>query len=81
MAHTQVAGNVHPTPTADSEQQSVISLVEGMAREIRRLDEDNAQLRAAIAIYREVLSRYTGQPAGNADSAAGRAGAGSRSLR
>jgi hypothetical protein len=81
MAHTQVGGNVHATPKAESEQQSMISLVEGMAREIRRLDEDNAQLRAAIAIYREVLSRYTGQPAGNADGPAGRASAGARLLR
>ena len=31
-----------------------------MAKEIERLDEDNAQLRAAVRIYRELVRRNNG---------------------
>ena len=35
-----------------------MELVRSMSLEIERLTEDNAQLRAAVDIYREVLRRY-----------------------
>ena len=38
------------------------TLVREMAQEIERLDNDNAQLRAAVAIYREIARRCTSQP-------------------
>jgi len=35
------------------------ALIREMAQEIERLDDDNAQLRAAVAIYREIARRYS----------------------
>ena len=40
--------------------QRHISIVRNMAREIERLEEDNTQLRAAVQMYRAVLSRRAG---------------------
>lgn len=40
------------------EDRELVLLVRKMASEIVRLDEENAQLMAAIGIYREVLRKY-----------------------
>jgi len=40
------------------EHKRLTGVVEALTREIKRLDEDNAQLRAAIAAYREAVKRY-----------------------
>jgi hypothetical protein len=48
------------------EGQRLARLVTAMAREIERLDEDNAQLRAAIKIYREVARVYSARSANEA---------------
>jgi len=57
MAHV----NVHEIPRSRKGQPPSKSLIESMTLEMARLIEDNKQLHAAIAIYREVLCRYTGQ--------------------
>jgi hypothetical protein len=36
------------------ENKRLIQLIQRMAREMERLDEDNRQLRAAVSLYREV---------------------------
>ena len=41
-----------------TEHSRFIMIVRAMAREIERLNEDNTQLRAAVAMYRAVLRRY-----------------------
>lgn len=39
------------------QHKRLIAIVETMAREIERLEEDNRQLRAAVGVYREVVRR------------------------
>ena len=59
MLHHQTPQvNVHATPQPPMKPQVLVSQVEYMAQEIERLGEDNKQLRAAVALYREVLCRY-----------------------
>lgn len=43
------------------EHQRLVKVVSAMTHEIERLNDDNAQLLAAVKIYREVLSRSHGQ--------------------
>jgi hypothetical protein len=69
MVHDQVQEvNVYVAPQIQTEQRAVRMLVKDMAQEIERLGEDNKQLRAAVAIYREVLCRYTSQRAPSRES-------------
>jgi hypothetical protein len=58
--------NAHVTLTvaqdllrSSTEDREVILLVRKMARELVRLDEENAQLLAAIEVYRELVRRYS----------------------
>lgn len=44
-------------PVAESRRLSAV--VKAMAQEIERLHEDNVQLQAAVAMYREVLRLYS----------------------
>jgi hypothetical protein len=44
------------------DHSGLIAIVNSMAREIERLNEDNAQLRAAVSLYREVVRKSSGQP-------------------
>ena len=63
MMHAKTfTGTVHAAAPSAKKSQPMIALVETMSQEIKRLDEDNAQLRAAIAMYRDALERYTGRP-------------------
>jgi hypothetical protein len=41
------------------EHKRLIAVVTTMTQEIERLDEDNAQLRAAVGVYREVVGRLS----------------------
>lgn len=43
------------------EHRRLVKLVSTMTLEIERLNEDNAQLHAAVAIYREVVRRCHSQ--------------------
>jgi len=43
------------------EYQRLVGLVRALAEEIERLNDDNAQLHAAVKIYRETVSIYTAQ--------------------
>ena len=43
-----------------TEHKRLLIIVRAMAREIERLDEDNAQLRAAVTVYRRALTCRTG---------------------
>jgi hypothetical protein len=43
------------------EHSRLVKLVSAMTHEIERLNDDNAQLLAAVKIYREVLSRRHSQ--------------------
>ena len=59
MPHAQVPiSRVQQVLTSINDHQRLTAMVMTMAQEIERLDEDNAQLRAAIAMYREVVRRY-----------------------
>jgi hypothetical protein len=40
-----------------NDKKRLASVVKTMAAELKRLNEDNAQLRAAVEMYREVLRR------------------------
>jgi hypothetical protein len=62
MLNTHVANvSVHEAAQSITDDQRLMRMVENMAAENEELAEENAQLRAAIAIYREVLARYTGK--------------------
>jgi len=43
-----------------TEHKRLIIIVRALAREIERLDEDNARLRAAVTMYRRALTCRTG---------------------
>jgi hypothetical protein len=46
-----------------SERRRLLAVVTNLVREVERLHEDNAQLRAAVAMYREIADRRpTRQP-------------------
>jgi hypothetical protein len=45
------------------QRHRLVTLVATMAEEIERLTEDNAQLRAAVTMYREVARRGSGRAA------------------
>jgi len=63
MPHTYAPElNAPVGPLSATDRQKLISIIETMAIEIERLTEDNKQLRAAVAIYRELLVKYTGTP-------------------
>jgi hypothetical protein len=76
-AHALLPRQCHaPLPKVEDVQDILRSLPEGqrlarlvtaMAQEIERLDEDNAQLRAAIKIYREVARVYGARSANGAN--------------
>jgi hypothetical protein len=57
QAHA-TAAKTHKAPQSFPEDRQLMELVRSMSLEIERLTEDNAQLRAAVDIYREVLRRY-----------------------
>jgi hypothetical protein len=40
-----------------SERKRLLAVVANLAREVKRLHEDNTQLRAAVAMYREIADR------------------------
>jgi hypothetical protein len=40
-----------------SERKRLLAVVASLAREVKRLHEDNTQLRAAVAMYREIADR------------------------
>jgi hypothetical protein len=57
MAHRKVnVATIHEA--SDLAYQPLVALVETMAEEIKRLDEDNTQLRAAVSMYRAALEKY-----------------------
>ena len=41
-----------------AQHQKLVLMIRKMALEIERLEEDNHQLRVAVKMYREALSRY-----------------------
>jgi hypothetical protein len=47
-----------------SERKRLLAVVANLAREVERLHEDNAQLRAAVAMYREIADRRPTRPSG-----------------
>ena len=51
--------NVHAVLRSLHQDRRLVGLVRTMTREIERLDEDNAQLLAAIKVYRELVRRHT----------------------
>lgn len=51
-----VAG-IQETLRAARSSGRYLALVDSLIREVRRLDEDNRQLRAAVAVYQEVTRR------------------------
>ena len=48
----------HQVRESLQEEQQLKELVKSLHQEIERLAEDNAQLNAAVKIYREVVRRY-----------------------
>jgi len=63
MPHTYAPElNAPVGPLSAIDRQKLISVIETMALEIERLTEDNKQLRAAVAIYRELLVKHSGTP-------------------
>lgn len=56
QVHAQLS-NVQDVLQPFNKRNRLVTLVNTMAKEIERLDEDNAQLRAAVSIYREVARR------------------------
>jgi hypothetical protein len=56
-AHVTLARAQDVLRSAHEDRQLVL-LVRKMAREIVELDEENAQLNAAIKIYRELVRKY-----------------------
>ena len=62
MPHTYAPDLNAPAGPLSATDRQKIAVIDTMAREIERLTEDNKQLRAAVAIYRELLVRYTGAP-------------------
>jgi hypothetical protein len=46
------------------EHARLVGLVQMMVKEIERLDQDNAQLRAAVEVYREVVRAWKQSAAG-----------------
>ena len=62
MLNTHVANvSVHEAAQTITDDQRLMRIVQDMALENEQLAEENAQLRAAIAIYREVLAGYSGK--------------------
>jgi hypothetical protein len=47
-----------------AERKRLVAVVTDLVREVERLHEDNAQLRAAIALYREVAGRRSTRQSG-----------------
>ena len=47
-----------------TERRRLVAVVTDLVREVERLHEDNAQLRAAIALYREVAGRRSTRQSG-----------------
>jgi len=41
------------------EHKRLVTVVSALVREVERLNEDNLQLRAAVAMYREITSRHS----------------------
>ncbi len=59
MPHAQVSSSkIHAVLQSVTKHHRLTVLVRTMALEIERLEEDNTQLRAAVAMYREALRRY-----------------------
>jgi len=56
-AHVPLA-EVHAVLRSLQESRRLAGVVRKMAREIERLAEDNAQLHAALKVYREVLRQH-----------------------
>jgi hypothetical protein len=54
--------NAHQLRESLQEEQQLRELVKSLSQEIERLAEDNAQLNAAVQIYREVARRYAAHP-------------------
>lgn len=52
--HVPIA-NVHAVLLKLHRDRRLASLIRVLAKEIERLDEDNAQLQAAVQVYREVV--------------------------
>jgi hypothetical protein len=56
MRQAQVPiARVHAVLRSLHKDRRLIGLVRKMAKEIERLDEDNAQLHAALQVYREIV--------------------------
>jgi hypothetical protein len=47
-----------------TERRRLVAVVTNLVREVERLHEDNAQLRAAIAMYRDIAGRRPTHPSG-----------------
>lgn len=45
-----------------TERRRLIAVVTNLVREVERLHEDNAQLRAAVAMYRDIAGRRPTRP-------------------
>jgi hypothetical protein len=45
-----------------AERRRLIDVVTNLVREVERLHEDNAQLRAAVAMYRDIAGRRPARP-------------------
>jgi hypothetical protein len=54
QAHVPLV-RVHAVLRSLHQNRRLIGIVRMMAKEIERLDEDNAQLQAAIQVYREIV--------------------------
>ena len=63
MVRTEVPNtNVQHALRRLTDHSALIAIVNQMALEIERLNEDNAQLRAAVSVYREVVRKCERQP-------------------
>jgi len=47
-----------------TERRRLVAVVTNLVREVERLHEDNAQLRAAVAMYRDIAGRRPTHPSG-----------------
>ena len=47
-----------------TDRKRLLAVVTSLAREVERLHEDNAQLRAAVAMYRDIAGRRPTRPSG-----------------
>jgi hemerythrin-like domain-containing protein len=62
MLHVQESTSKQDVLHLVHEHKRLTTVMRSMAREIERLDEDNTQLRVAVAVYCEILRRYTDNP-------------------